>query len=88
MDLGDFVSEAAVIAIIVTECASCPFVMAPDDPSNPDEPWRCDAHGFDIDGDPRTLPEQRWHATWPPPPEWCPLREADRLVTLRKKGER
>lgn len=71
-----------MIAIIVSCCATCPFVMDGIDK----EPWLCDAHGFEHDGPPRQLPEQRVTAgQWPPPPDWCPLREADRLVTLRLK---
>lgn len=72
-----------MIAIVVEYCAMCPFVIS--DADAPSEPWLCDAHGFDIDGDPRKLPEQRFHPEgWPTPPEWCPLREADRLVTIRR----
>ena len=69
-----------MIAIIVTDCASCPFVVADQ------SPWYCDAQGFGTWANPRELPDQRVGGTpWPPPPEWCPLREADRLVTLRAK---
>lgn len=69
-----------MIAIIVTDCASCPFVIS-DEP-----PWLCDAQGFDTEANPRELPDQRVGGVpWPPPPEWCPLREADRVVTLRSK---
>ena len=64
-----------MIAIIVTDCASCPFVIADDGP------WLCDAMGFDTEVGPRELPG----TAYAPPPEWCPLREADRVVTLRVK---
>jgi hypothetical protein len=64
--------------ILVTNCACCPFVQASEERS---EPWYCDAlqtqDGF------RELPEQRIPGPHLPPPTWCPLRTADRLVTLR-----
>lgn len=67
-----------MIAIVVTDCASCPFVIADE------SPWLCDALGFDTEANPRQLPDQlTGDVPWPPPPDWCPLREADRLVTLR-----
>lgn len=68
-----------MIAIVVEHCASCPFCLDRDDGS----PWLCDAHQ-DAAPVPREIPEQRTGKTWPPPPDWCPLREADRLVTLRR----
>lgn len=64
-----------MIAIIVTDCASCPFVIADG------SPWYCDAQGFETETGPRQLPR----TAYAPPPDWCPLREADRLVTLRSK---
>lgn len=63
-----------MIAIIVDNCTSCPFAIA-DEP-----PWLCDAQGFEAEIGPRALPERSGYSE---PPEWCPLREADRLVTLR-----
>jgi hypothetical protein len=85
MGLDDIISEAAMIAIIVEDCASCPFTITSDDSA---EPWLCDALGFETDGNPRKLPEQRHlPGGWPPPPDWCPLREADRLVTLRPRSK-
>lgn len=64
--------------IIVKNCAGCPFVVDDVDA----EPWLCDA--LQSAGEPRELPEQRVAGDrWPDPPAWCPLREADRLVTLR-----
>lgn len=70
-----------MIAIIVTDCASCPFVIDTID----GDPWLCDVAGFHTDGNPRQLPDQRTgHRDPPPPPDWCPLRENDRLVTLRR----
>lgn len=68
-----------MIAIVVTDCASCPFAIADA------EPWYCDVLGFEVDGEPRKLPQQHRGGEPLPPPEWCPLREADRLVTLRSK---
>jgi hypothetical protein len=71
-----------MIAIIVSYCASCPFVIADE------QPWFCDALGFDSEANPRKLPlspQTIGGVPWPPPPDWCPLREADRLVTLRVK---
>lgn len=66
-----------MIAIIVTNCASCPFAM--DDAT----PWLCDA--LQDYGDPQELPPPAPAGTpQPEPPDWCPLREADRLVTLRR----
>lgn len=56
----------------VTSCASCPYSWI----GSGDRLWVCTASepgrtiGFDVAHDAR-------------PPEWCPLREADRLVTLR-----
>lgn len=61
-----------MIAIIVTHCADCPFAISSD------LPWYCDAHRFKANDGPRQLP-----TAYPLPPEWCPLREADRLVTLK-----
>ncbi len=72
-----------MIAIVVAHCASCPFVAATEDRA---ESWLCDAAGS-VDGEiePRELPEQRHlPGGWPDPPDWCPLREADHLVTLRR----
>jgi hypothetical protein len=68
--------------IEVNYCANCPFVSSTE---NRDEPWLCDAIGAqDGHSDPRELPEQRIHPEpWPEPPDWCPLRHGDRLVTLR-----
>lgn len=65
-----------MIVIIVTDCASCPFVIA-DQP-----PWHCNARGFDVEANPRELPKL---GGFDAPPDWCPLREADRVVTLRTK---
>lgn len=71
----------APIDIPVENCASCPFVQASEDRS---EPWYCDA--LQTQEDFRELPEQRVPGPrWPDPPDWCPLRTADRLVTLRVK---
>lgn len=70
-----------VITVVVVCCSGCPFVVASDDR---EAPWLCDAEGaVDGESDPRELPEQRVLPTGPPPPEWCPLRTTDRLVTLR-----
>lgn len=67
-----------MIAVIVTDCASCPFVIADG------QPWFCDALGFDSDDSPRQIPDRNRSASVDrPPPDWCPLREADRIVTLR-----
>lgn len=82
-------ARESAIAIVVTYCAMCPFVSGTEDRG---EPWTCDALGAsDGQSDPRELPEQRVHPLpYPAPPEWCPLREADRLVTIsaikRKAG--
>lgn len=65
-----------MIAIIVADCSSCPFVLADG------APWMCDALGFDAEDGPRELPKG---SVYHSPPAWCPLREADRLVTLRSK---
>lgn len=70
-----------MIAIIVSHCTECPFVIN----SLDSEPWLCDASGFEERHAPRQLPEQRIGDV-PDPPEWCPLRKADRLVTLRLRG--
>jgi hypothetical protein len=70
-----------MIAIVVNNCAGCPFVVATESQT---EPWLCDA--LQWEGYPREIPEQRVAGNrWPDPPDWCPLREADRLVTLRVK---
>lgn len=68
--------------ITVAYCAMCPFVSATEDH---DEEWLCDAEGaVDGESEPRSLPEQRFQPDgWPDPPDWCPLRQGDRLVTLR-----
>lgn len=56
----------------VTCCAECPFV------SGESQPWVCFADESDAG---RVIGEVR--SPWPPVPDWCPLWEADRLVTLR-----
>ena len=61
-----------MIAIIVSTCRDCPFVIV-------DQlPWLCSEPSL---GDGWTTPIE----TSVRPPVWCPLREADRLVTLRVK---
>ncbi len=63
-----------MIAIIITGCRECPFVIADE------QPWYCDAEQAD--------PARCIGHVNPPdpePPAWCPLRTADRLVTLRVK---
>jgi hypothetical protein len=67
-----------MIAIIVSHCGECCFV---DDTA---KPWLCDAEGFVDTSAPRPLPGIIAGTPLPPPPDWCPLREADRLVTLRR----
>lgn len=61
-----------MIAHVVTSCAECPYA------ERHDHPWICTAGRWHqvILGTPARDPQ-------PVPPEWCPLREADRLVTLR-----
>jgi hypothetical protein len=61
----------------VTACGECPFVFA--DPE--DNTWRCTA----VEDGPMPEINDRMGigGIWPPPPAWCPLREGDRLVTLR-----
>lgn len=63
------------VTVTVTDCAKCPFV------NGESQPWYCDAEPRDKDDLPRLIGHM--HYPWPQPPEWCPLREADRLVTLR-----
>lgn len=68
-----------MIAVVVTCCSGCPFS---DDHGEEGEPWLCDAIGAtDGETEPRVIPstDERWTGT----PEWCPLREDDRIVTLR-----
>lgn len=60
----------------LTKEATCPFCMDDDH----GHPWLCDA--LQNDGEPRQLPEQRSDGSWPSPPDWRPLRTADRLVTI------
>lgn len=76
------------IAIVVDHCANCPFCAAPTEADAPDEPWLCDALGAaDGNTEPRELPEQQpIPGQWADPPGWCPLRDADRLVTLRRRA--
>lgn len=63
-------------AIVVDNCCECPF--ARDGEGRPQDPWLCT-----VD-EPRELTVQAEPGgPWLPPPTWCPLREADRLVTLR-----
>lgn len=75
-----------MIAIIVERCRECPFVSAGDD-DDTGIVSMCTAPSFDpAEERARVLPDQhlRDGETQPPPPDWCPLREADRLVTLRR----
>lgn len=69
-----------MIAIVVENCAGCCFAMTETDT----EPWLCDA--LQDEEEPREIPRQHViDDRWPDPPDWCPLRENDRLVTLRVK---
>ncbi len=75
-----------MIALTVPGCSTCPFAHAGEEASIDDEPWSCTARG--VRGRFRSL---RRNDVWGPrgrvlpPPDWCPLRERDRLVTLRVK---
>ena len=63
-----------MIAIVVTSCRTCVFI----EPDALYESWNCGA----IDGCTRSrhLGEDAPESV----PDWCPLRDADHLVTLRK----
>lgn len=67
-----------MIAIVVDHCAVCPFSTSNDS----GEQWMCTAPSFDEDGPARRLPDPS--VPIPDPPDWCPLREDDRVVTLRR----
>lgn len=63
--------------ITVENCASCPFYT-----KGETDLW-CD---IDLEKG-RQIPPRSPQVRQPPlaPPDWCPLRTADRLVTLRVK---
>lgn len=65
-----------MICVPIEHCADCPFAR---DSEVRDEPWLCT-----VEEEPREIVVQAERGgPWLPPPAWCPLREADRLVTLR-----
>ena len=66
----------AAEVVAVSLCGECPFAW---DGTDLEDVWRCTAvdRGFDF------RPLGRRDAWRDPPPRWCPLRRADRLVTLR-----
>ena len=71
------------VTVTVTSCADCPFV---DYDKHPPQ-WLCTATADSAEDwtDYRDLGKRQEHAgaPWLPPPDWFPLRTADRLVTLR-----
>lgn len=69
------VEHASAVTVPVATCAECPFVYGDE------QPWLCAEPTVGYAA--RTIGFMA--APFPPPPAWCPLREADRLVTLRAK---
>jgi hypothetical protein len=67
------------VSVPVKHCAECPFAW---DGTDLDDGWRCTA--VDLGDRFRAIRSVRGgRSAWIPPPGWCPLRKADRLVTLR-----
>lgn len=64
----------SAVTVPVDGCQDCPFADAEH------TPWMCTATSSPRDLGPR---QSTPGGPWLPPPTWCPLRVADRLVTLR-----
>lgn len=73
-------TRAPAVSIAVKVCGECPFAWD----GAEDDGWRCEA--VDLGDQLREIRASDtgrrgiWKAR---PPSWCPLRKADRLVTLR-----
>jgi len=67
---------SGVKLVAVNVCGECPFAW---DGTELEDVWRCTA--VDRAYDFKPIPNGNcWQQ---PPPRWCPLRKADRLVKLR-----
>lgn len=64
-----------MIAVPVSSCRDCPFAFTAQRPGEAPEPWICVVRPVRTIGVPGPTVQM--------PPDWCPLLEADRLVTLR-----
>lgn len=67
------------ITVAVSNCASCPFAYAREDDYS--DEWTCTA-AEDRNGFLREIgkTQKKPGAPWLPPPTWCPLRQAERVV--------
>ncbi len=72
----------------ISHCGECPFLYVDETDGDGADEWRCTSdENEDHDGYrliQRVQPKEG--GRWPPPPNWCPLRNTVHVVTFKPPG--